>query len=63
MFTEEYNFGRVIIVADRLRGVRLRDSLYLQKLALTSPTSRARSADIVRSRTKATVFLMYLLTN
>jgi hypothetical protein len=56
MFTEKYNFGRVNIVADRLCGVRLRDTLFLQKLALTSPTSGARSAEVVRSRTKATVF-------
>jgi hypothetical protein len=31
-----------------------RDSLYPQKLALTSPTIGVRSVDIVRSRTKAT---------
>jgi hypothetical protein len=30
-----------------------RDTLYPQKLALTSPTSGRRSVDIVRSRTKA----------
>jgi hypothetical protein len=34
--------------------------LYLQKLALPSPTSGVRSVDIVRSRTKATVLLCYL---
>jgi hypothetical protein len=33
-----------------------RGTLYPQKLALTSPTSGIRSVDIVRSRTKATVF-------
>jgi hypothetical protein len=31
-----------------------RDTLYPQKLALTSPTSDGRSVDIVRLRTKAT---------
>jgi hypothetical protein len=35
---------------------RPRDTLYLQKLALTSPTSSGRSVGIVRSRTKATEF-------
>jgi hypothetical protein len=33
-----------------------RDSLYPQKLALTSPTSGGRSVGIFRSRTKATEF-------
>jgi hypothetical protein len=33
-----------------------RDTLYPQKLALTSPTSGSRSVGIVRSRTKATEF-------
>jgi hypothetical protein len=33
-----------------------RDTLYPQKLALTSPTSGDRSVGIVRSRTKATEF-------
>jgi hypothetical protein len=33
-----------------------RGSLYLQKLALTSPTSSGRSVGIVRSRTQATEF-------
>jgi hypothetical protein len=38
-------------------GVPLRgDSLYPQKLALTSPTSGGRSVGIVNSRTKATEF-------
>jgi hypothetical protein len=32
-------------------------SLYIQKLALTSPTSGCRSVDTVRSRTKATGFV------
>jgi hypothetical protein len=33
-----------------------RGTLYTQKLALTSPTKRCRSADIVRSQTQATEF-------
>jgi hypothetical protein len=33
-----------------------RNTLYPQKLALTSPTSGGRSVGIVRSRTKATEF-------
>jgi hypothetical protein len=33
-----------------------RDTLYPQKLAVTSPTSSGRSVGIVRSRTKATEF-------
>jgi hypothetical protein len=45
------------------------DTLYPQKLALTSPTSGGRSVGIVRSRTKATEFslvlslIMYTLCN
>jgi hypothetical protein len=35
---------------------RSRDTLYPQKLALTSPTSAGRSVGIVRSRTQATEF-------
>jgi hypothetical protein len=34
----------------------LRDTLYPQKLALTSPTSGGRSVSIVRLRTKVTEF-------
>jgi hypothetical protein len=34
--------------------------LYLQKLALTSPTGGGRSVSIVRSRTKATEFSLVL---
>jgi len=34
--------------------------LYLQKLALTSPTGGGRSVGIVRSRTKATDFFYEL---
>ena len=35
--------------------------LYPQKLALTSPTGGGRSVGIVRSRTKATEFSLYML--
>jgi hypothetical protein len=35
--------------------------LYLQKLALTLPTSGGRSVGIVRSRTQATEFVVFLL--
>jgi hypothetical protein len=38
-----------------------RGTLYLQKLALTSPTSGSRFIGIVRSRTKATEFFYSLL--
>jgi hypothetical protein len=38
-----------------------RNTLYPQKLALTSPTSGGRSVGIVRLRTKATEF--FLLSN
>jgi hypothetical protein len=34
--------------------------LYLQKLALTSPTSGGRSVGIVRSQTQATEFVLFL---
>jgi hypothetical protein len=41
-----------------------RNTLYPQKLALTSPTNGGRWVGIVRSRTKATEFsLVYLLQN
>jgi hypothetical protein len=36
-----------------------RDTLYPQKLALTSPTSGGRSVSIVRLRTKATEFVLF----
>jgi hypothetical protein len=36
-----------------------RDTLYPQKLALISPTSGGRSVGIVRSWTKATVFVLF----
>jgi len=36
--------------------------LYLQKLALTSPTGGGRSVGIVRVRTKATEFSLVLVT-
>jgi hypothetical protein len=39
----------------------LRDTLYPQKLALTSPTSGCRSVGKVRSRTKATEFVINAL--
>jgi hypothetical protein len=38
----------------------LRDTLYSQKLALTSPTSSGGSVGTVRSRTQATEFLYYI---
>jgi hypothetical protein len=47
----EYGLG------DSLRWPR--DTLYLQKLSLTSTTSGGRSFDIVRSRTKATEFYSF----
>jgi hypothetical protein len=47
----EYGLG------DPLRGPR--DTFYLQKLALTSPTSGGRSVGIVRLRTKATEFCLF----
>ena len=34
--------------------------LYPQKLALNSPTGGGRSVDIVRSRTKATEFVLFV---
>ena len=37
-----------------------RDTLYPQKLALTSPTGGVRSVGIVRSRTKAAEFSLVL---
>ena len=45
-------------------GIRCADHvtpLYLQKLALTSPTGGGRSVGIVRSRTKATEFFFFLI--
>jgi hypothetical protein len=48
--TREYGRG------DPLRW--LRDTLYPQKLALTSQTSDGRSADLVRLRAKATEFFL-----
>jgi hypothetical protein len=47
-------------------GTRCADhvtSLYLQKLALTSPTGGGRSVGIVRSRTKATEFSLVLVSD
>jgi hypothetical protein len=39
-----------------------RGPFYLQKLALTSPTSGSRLVGIVRSRTQATEFLSFFLS-
>jgi hypothetical protein len=49
---ENREYGR----GDPLRYPR--DTLYPQQLALTSPASGGRSAGIIRSRTKATEFLI-----
>jgi hypothetical protein len=51
---ENRQYGR----GDPLRWPR--DTLYQQKLALTSPTSGGRSVDIVRLRTKATAFVLFV---
>jgi hypothetical protein len=51
--------NREYVRGDPLRWPR--DTFYTQKLALTSPTSGGRSVDIVRLRTKATEFLLFLL--
>jgi hypothetical protein len=51
---ENREYGR----GDPLRWTR--DTLYPQKLALTSPTSSGRSVGIVRLRTKATEFLFFV---
>jgi hypothetical protein len=40
----------------------LRNALYPQELALTSPTSGGRSVGIVRSRTEATEFVLVIVT-
>jgi hypothetical protein len=40
-----------------------RDTLYLQRLALTLPTSGGRSFGIVRFRTKATEFVCFVLSS
>jgi len=37
--------------------------LYLQKLALTSPTGGGRSVGIVRVRTKATEFVLFVFSS
>jgi hypothetical protein len=37
------------------------DTLYPQKLALTSPTSGSRTVGIVRSRSEATEFVLFLV--
>jgi hypothetical protein len=61
--TEELLEGKVAApvykpeINDRENPLRWpRDTLYPQKLSLTSPTSGGRSVGIVRSRTKATEF-------
>jgi hypothetical protein len=53
--TQEYGRG------DPLRWPR--DTLYQQKLALTSPTSGGRSTGIVHLRTKATEFVVCISLN
>jgi hypothetical protein len=40
-----------------------RNTLYSQKLALTSPISGSRSVGIVRSRTKATEFSLVIISS
>jgi hypothetical protein len=50
---ENLEYGR----ADPIRWPR--DTIYPQKLALTSPTSGGRSAGIVRLRTKTTEFIFF----
>jgi hypothetical protein len=52
---ENREYGR----GDLLRCPR--DTLYPQKLALTSPTSGDRSAGIVRFRTKTTEFVLFVV--
>jgi hypothetical protein len=52
---ENREYGR----GDPLRCPR--DTLYPQKLALTSPTSGGRSVGIVRLRTKPTEFVLFFL--
>jgi hypothetical protein len=51
---ENREYGR------RYPSRRPRDSLYRQKLALTSPTSGGRSVGVVRSLIKATQLLVML---
>jgi hypothetical protein len=46
------------ITAEGIRRVDHATSLYLQKLALTSPTNGGRSVGTVRSRTQAMEFLL-----
>jgi hypothetical protein len=49
------------ITAVGIRRADHRDTFYLQKLALTWPTSGGRSVGIVCSRTKATELLLLFL--
>jgi hypothetical protein len=44
-----------------IRHAEYATRLYQQKLALTSPTSGGRSVGVVRSRTKATEFIKFIL--
>jgi 2-keto-3-deoxy-L-rhamnonate aldolase RhmA len=44
-----------------IRCAEPRDTLYTQKLALTSPTSGCRSVGIVRSRTQVTEFILSVI--
>jgi hypothetical protein len=67
--TEELFEGKVAApvwktgINDRGNRVRWpRDTLYPQKLVLTSPTNGSRSVGIVRSRTKATEFSFSLVS-
>jgi hypothetical protein len=60
-----YNSGSGLESRKYGRGESLRlprNTLYLQNLALTSPTIDGRSVGIVRSRTKATELLLLLQT-
>jgi hypothetical protein len=52
---ENREYGR----GDPLRWPR--DTLYPQKLTLTSPTSGGRSVGIVRLRAKATEFVLFFV--
>jgi hypothetical protein len=61
----EYNWGatwkKKLCLRSRNPRWRLpRDTLYPQKLAITSPTSGGRSVGIVRWRTKATEFFIII---
>jgi hypothetical protein len=51
--TRHYTIEDIVIILE-CNYRRPRDTLYLQKLALTSPTRGGRSVGTVRLRTKAT---------